>query len=167
MRKTSLRYALLIFLSLVMVAGFSSCKSDPILILSPPQQVSDPTADLIGQWDVYADLYGTGVESDTQHFIDIQYTYPGYYVIGAVTIDGSGLIKCKVKSDRYEEDGWYIVSLPAGTIDEIPFDLTIKYRSKEGDLNTIKGVLSGSDIEMTLTLERRSEPISVDDFIFI
>lgn len=75
MRKTSLRHALLIFLSLVMVAGFSSCKSDPILII-PPQQVSDPTDDFIGQWDVYADLYGTGVESDTQHFIDIQYTYP-------------------------------------------------------------------------------------------
>ncbi len=124
-----------------------SLPASRILSLSyPPQQVSDPTADLIGQWDVKS------VPGAPSYIVEIG---DGYYIL-AIPED-SGYEGNKFESDRREIDGWYVVSYkPSDT-----FAMTIKYRFK--DINTLECIAVFSDGgEMFYTLYRRTEPVEIE-----
>lgn len=158
-RRKILSAFILLFASLLLMVGLSSCAPDP------------PTeADALrGQWAVYEFVSATeetsgeagNGEPGTQEtkqliaIIDIHYTKPGYWFLGSTgekadlgTIeglydigapaqleDGQGFY---IKSDRVQkEDGWFAVSLPA-LPDKENGGMEIRYRFTEKERNTME-----------------------------
>ena len=152
MRRTRLFYALLIFVPLVLLAGFTSCRSNPSIILPPPTMNEPDASDLPGQWAVYYD-YGSGQEVITPLIIEIR---SGTFVLyGGVDLEAKTATgKDEFTSTRQEVDGWYVVSISSGKD-----NVYIQFRFKDGDVDTLE--CNVSPLGINCTLKRLPEPIDI------
>ena len=91
--------------------------------------------------------------ADLKIIIDIQYTKPGYWIMGALDETSNTIVEIlpAIESNRtQEEDGWFVVSYGASEEEKTE----IRYRFKDGDPNTLEAVVvysSGAQNPLTLT----------------
>ncbi|MBO8437236.1 MAG: hypothetical protein IAA97_09730 [Spirochaetes bacterium] len=114
---------------------------------------SDDNAEALkGQWQVVGHPC----------IIDIQHKKPGYWIFALYVDDASSAMATEetvIKSNRAtDEDGWFVISFT-----ERGTTTTIRYRFKDGDLDTLEAVHessdSGSKIEVELT--RLDSPVEI------
>ncbi len=153
MRRTRLFYALLIFVPLVLLAGFTSCRSNPSIILPPPTMNEPDASDLPGQWAVYVYDPESEQEGIVPAIIEIRV---GSFIFGLFDDKSSKWIGMQIESERQEVDGWYIVSFPADPGEE---PMSIKFRFKDGDVDTLE--CNVSPLGINCTLKRLPEPIDI------
>ncbi len=90
---------------------------------------------------------------DLKIIIDIQYTKPGYWIMGELDETSSTIVETTpaIESNRtQEEDGWFVVSYLVPEEGKIE----IRYRFKDGDPNILEAVVvysTGKQYPLTLT----------------
>lgn len=121
-----------------------------IFLTSCPGSPNISAEALAGQWMATID--------DLKFIIDIQYTKPGYWIMGELDETSSTIVKTTpaIESNRtQEEDGWFVVSywVPEEGKREI------RYRFKDGDPNILEAaVVYSTGEQYTLTLTRVTNP---------
>lgn len=119
--------------------------------------MNEPDAsDLPGQWAVYVYDPESEQEGIVPAIIEIR---AGSFIVGFFDDDSSKWIGMQIESERQEVNGWYVVSYPADSGEE---SSSIKFRFKDGDVDTLECVIYPDEPdEMLCTLRRMSETVDI------
>ena len=121
-----------------------------IFLTSCPGSPNISAEALAGQWMATID--------DLKFTIDIQYTKPGYWIMGMLDETSSTIVETTpaIESNRTQEkDGWFVVSY--WVPDEGKTE--IRYRFKDGDPNILEAaVVNSTGKQYPLTLTRVTNP---------